>query len=78
MTRGLIEKALEAVEYTVHGGSYAVVDMRDEGVEYALSGIAVEHIAMGLNEACISLDSPYDDEADVADSLAYCGLYTGQ
>ena len=78
MKREMIEKALEKVNYKVHRGQYAVVDMRDEGDEYALKGIAVEHIAMGLNEACISLDSPYDDEADVADSLAYCGLYTGQ
>ena len=73
MTRADIEKSLEKVSYVVIGGQYAVCHTDDlDGQDFE------EHGAESMDMTVISLDRPFDDELDVADTLTFCGLYAGQ
>lgn len=77
-----IKKALndEGVEYTIHGGKYITADLKKYEEQGGCVSDFADYEQISQNDPRLTLFSArgFDDEKDMYEVLAYCGLYTGQ
>ena len=78
MEKSKIASLLDTVDHaTYFGGSYAVLSSDD--YDTISTDDLVPHMATGDDDQIvIKLDSPFEDEQDIADALESLGMYSGQ